>query len=140
MIWIFVRRDYGALECADVAGRSALFKARWQCNLAAGGANPRGETQHFPRCVRSPRISVGADGAASRPCVSSSVDIPVLQDSAPTRVAMDSAGSRWYAFRFARDAHPAIGELRLAECPYLPFKDKPKSSIDFWENTFNELL
>src|SRR5258708_19117523 len=50
------------------------------------------ETQHFPRCVRSSRISVGADRAASRPCVSSSVDIPVLQDSAPTRVAMDSAG------------------------------------------------
>jgi hypothetical protein len=92
MIWIFVRRDYGALECADVAGRSALFKARWQCNLAAGERMLEEETQHFPRCVRSSRISVGADGAASRPCVSSSVDIPVLQDSAPTRVAMDSAG------------------------------------------------
>jgi hypothetical protein len=26
MIWIFVRRDYGALECADVAGRSALIQ------------------------------------------------------------------------------------------------------------------
>jgi len=50
------------------------------------------ETQHFPRCVRSSRISVGAYRAASRPCMSSSVDIPVLQDSAPTRVAMDSAG------------------------------------------------
>src|SRR5258706_14806956 len=50
------------------------------------------ETKHFPRCVGSSRISVGARRAASRPCVSSSVDIPVLQDSAPTRVAMDSAG------------------------------------------------
>src|ERR1700751_1985544 len=50
------------------------------------------ETQHFPRCVRSSRISVGADRAASRPCVSSSVDIPVLQDAASARVAMDSAG------------------------------------------------
>jgi hypothetical protein len=27
MIWIFVRRDYGALESANVAGRSGLFKA-----------------------------------------------------------------------------------------------------------------
>src|SRR5712691_1826274 len=50
------------------------------------------ETQHFPRCVRSARIGVRADGAASRPCMSSSVDIPVLQDCAPTRIAMDSAG------------------------------------------------
>jgi hypothetical protein len=50
------------------------------------------ETQHFPRCVRSSRISVGARRAASRPCVSSSVDVPVLKDSAPTRVGMDRAG------------------------------------------------
>src|SRR5712664_4076696 len=50
------------------------------------------ETQHFPGCVRSPRIGVGARGAASRPCVSSSVDIPVLKDSAPTRAGMDRAG------------------------------------------------
>src|ERR1700686_1359620 len=50
------------------------------------------ETQHFPRCVRSSRIGVGARRAASRPCVSSSVDIPVLKYSAPTRVGMDRAG------------------------------------------------
>ena len=50
------------------------------------------ETKHFPRCVGSSRISVGARRAASRPCVSSSVDIPVLKDSAPTRVGMDRAG------------------------------------------------
>src|SRR5216684_5850599 len=50
------------------------------------------ETQHFPRCVRSSRISVGARRAAPRPCVSSSVDVPVLKDSAPTRVGMDRAG------------------------------------------------
>src|SRR5260370_37708651 len=50
------------------------------------------EPQHFPRCVRSSRISVGAGRAASRPCVSSSVDIPVLKDSAPARVGMDRAG------------------------------------------------
>ena len=50
------------------------------------------ETQHFPRCVRSSRISVGARRAASRPCVSSSVDVPVLKDSAPAGVGMDRAG------------------------------------------------
>src|SRR5438445_11392721 len=50
------------------------------------------ETKHFPRCVGSSRISVGARRAASRPCVSSSVDVPVLKDSAPTRVGMDRAG------------------------------------------------
>jgi hypothetical protein len=31
MIWIFVRRDYGALEYENVAGRSPLLKARSQC-------------------------------------------------------------------------------------------------------------
>src|SRR5258706_4904332 len=50
------------------------------------------ETEHFPPCVGSPRISVGARRAASRPCVSSSVDVPVLKDSAPTRVGMERAG------------------------------------------------
>src|ERR1700730_16417370 len=50
------------------------------------------ETQHFPRCVRSSRISVGARRATSRPCVSGTVDVPVLKDSAPTRVSMDGAG------------------------------------------------
>src|ERR1700682_6817596 len=50
------------------------------------------ETQHFPRCVRSSRISVGTRRAASRPCVSSAVDVPVLKHSTPTRVGMDRAG------------------------------------------------
>src|ERR1700730_552618 len=50
------------------------------------------EKQHSIRCVRSSRISVGARRAASRPCVSSSVDVPVLEDSTPTRVGMDRAG------------------------------------------------
>ena len=50
------------------------------------------KTQHFPRCVRSSRISVGARRAAPRPCVSSSVDVPVLKDSAPPGVGMDRAG------------------------------------------------
>src|SRR5437879_13099470 len=50
------------------------------------------ETQHFPRCIRSSRIGVGARRAASRPCVSVSVDVPVLKDSASTRVGMDRAG------------------------------------------------
>src|SRR3982074_1165297 len=60
---------------------------------------PEEKTQHFPRCVRSSRISVGARRAASRPCVSSAVDTPVLQDCAPTRVAMDREGigmPSWY--------------------------------------------
>src|SRR6185437_16834727 len=47
------------------------------------------ETQHLPCCVRSSRIGVGACGAASGPCVSGSVDIPVLQHCASTRVAQD---------------------------------------------------
>src|SRR5437588_116060 len=50
------------------------------------------ETQHFPRCVRSSRISIGARWAASRPGVSSSMDIPVFKDSVPARVDMDRAG------------------------------------------------
>src|SRR5262249_16888863 len=50
------------------------------------------EAQHFPRGIRSSRIGVGARSAASRPCVSSSVDVPVLKDSAPARVDMDRAG------------------------------------------------
>src|SRR5467141_2649446 len=50
------------------------------------------EPQHFPRCVRSPRISVGADRAASCPCVSGSVDVPVLKDFAPSRVGVDRPG------------------------------------------------
>ena len=50
------------------------------------------ETQHFPRGVRSSRISVRANRAATRPCVSSSVDVPVLENSAPARVSMDRTG------------------------------------------------
>ena len=53
---------------------------------------PAEETQHFPRCVRSLRISVGARRAASRPSVSGSMNVPVLKDSSPTRVGMDRAG------------------------------------------------
>ena len=50
------------------------------------------ETQHFPRCVRSLRISVGARRAASRPCVAGAMDIPVLQDFASARIGMGRAG------------------------------------------------
>src|ERR1035438_9443724 len=50
------------------------------------------ETQHFPRCVRSSRIGVGARRAASGPGVSGSMDAPALNDSSPTRVGMDRAG------------------------------------------------
>src|SRR5262245_42830971 len=47
------------------------------------------KAQHFSRCVRSPRVSIGAGRASPRPCVSSSVDAPVLEDVAPAGVAMD---------------------------------------------------
>ena len=50
------------------------------------------KTKHFPCCVRSSRIRVGARRTPSGPCVSGSVDIPVLNDSAPTRAGMDRAG------------------------------------------------
>ena len=50
------------------------------------------ESQHFLGCVRSSRISVGTSRAASGPCVSGSVNIPVLKDFAPARVGMDRAG------------------------------------------------
>src|SRR6266481_431093 len=65
------------------------------------------ETQHFPRCVRSSRISVGACRAASRPCVSGSVDVPVLKDTAPTRVGMDRAGIGM-ASRYPPATHPLL--------------------------------
>src|SRR5882724_4414633 len=50
------------------------------------------KTKHFLCCVRSSRISVGARRAASGPCVSGSVDIPVLQHSASTRIYQDRSG------------------------------------------------
>jgi hypothetical protein len=37
MIWIFVRRDYGALECANVAGRSVLLKERSRYGMIVSG-------------------------------------------------------------------------------------------------------
>ena len=50
------------------------------------------ESQHFPCGIWSSRISVGASRAASRPCVASSVDIPVLEDCTPARVGVGRAG------------------------------------------------
>src|SRR3954469_2297607 len=78
------------------------------------------ETQHFSRCVRSSWISVGARRAASRPCVSSSVDVPVLKDSASTRVGMDCAGismpsrypSAMHALLRTRRSHRLLKNLR----------------------------
>src|SRR5579863_7460335 len=52
------------------------------------------ETQHFSRCIRSVRIGVGTRRAASGPCVSGSVDFPMLKDSASGGVGMDRAGVR----------------------------------------------
>src|SRR5450631_4046725 len=75
------------------------------------------ETEHFPRCVRSSRISVGARGASSRPCVSSSVDVPVLKDSTPACVDMDRASigmPSGYppAMHLLLDAHRFYGVLK----------------------------
>ena len=53
---------------------------------------PEEKTQHFPRCVRSPRIRVGARRATSRPRVGGAVDIPMLQDFASARVGMGRTG------------------------------------------------
>src|SRR5260370_703587 len=50
------------------------------------------EAQHLPRGVRPSRIGVGASGAASRPCVSGSMDVPVLKHCSPGGVGMDGAG------------------------------------------------
>src|SRR5260370_7980953 len=50
------------------------------------------ETQEFRGWGWSPRSRVGDGRAASRPCVSSSMNVPVLKDFPPTRVGMDRAG------------------------------------------------
>src|SRR5215475_11801617 len=50
------------------------------------------KTQHFPCCIRSSRISIGARRASPRPSVSSSVNAPVLEDVAPAGVAVHRAG------------------------------------------------
>jgi len=49
------------------------------------------EAQHLSRGVWALRIGVGANGAASRPSMSGSMDVPVLKDCPPARVGMDSA-------------------------------------------------
>src|SRR5882757_9266998 len=48
--------------------------------------------QHLSRGVRPARIGVGAGGAASRPCVSGAMDLPVLKDRPPARVGTDRSG------------------------------------------------
>jgi hypothetical protein len=50
------------------------------------------EPQHLPRGVRPSRIGIGASGAAARPGVSGTMDLPVLKDCPPARVGMDGAG------------------------------------------------
>src|SRR5690348_8174185 len=50
------------------------------------------EAQHFPCRIRPSRIGVRPRRAASRPCVSGSMDVPVLKDSAFARVDVDRAG------------------------------------------------
>ena len=51
------------------------------------------ETQHFPRCVGSSRISIEASRAASQPCVSGSM-FQCPKNSAPAHISMDRAGNR----------------------------------------------
>ena len=50
------------------------------------------KTQHFPRCVRSPRIRVGARGTTPRPRMGAAVDAPMLQDFAAADVNMRRPG------------------------------------------------
>src|SRR6266498_5173488 len=50
------------------------------------------EAQHLARGVRPLRIGVSARGAATRPCVAGSVDVPLLEDCPPARVGVDGAG------------------------------------------------
>jgi hypothetical protein len=56
-----------------------------------GGRVLEEEAQHLSRGVWALRIGVGANGAASRPSMSGSMDVPVLKDCPPARVSMDSA-------------------------------------------------
>jgi len=64
-----------------------LLRAR----LSLRGRVLEEEAQHLSRGVRALRIGVGANGAASRPSMSGSMDVPVLKDCPPARVGMDSA-------------------------------------------------
>ena len=100
------------------------------------------EAQHFPRCVRPLRISVGADRAPSRPSVSGSVDIPVLQDSAPIRVAIDSAGVRMTS-RYLPTVHPLVrtrGLYRPFENLITVFRMHGSVAIAMKNNGWNRLL
>jgi hypothetical protein len=47
------------------------------------------KTKHFPCCVRSSRISVGARRTTPGPRVAGSVDIPMLEHFASARVPYD---------------------------------------------------
>jgi hypothetical protein len=90
--------------CLKRANRRHREIGRRLRRLTPLGANARGKTKHFPCRVRCSRISVEAGGAASGPCVSRSVDIPVLQHSAPTGVAQDRSGIGMPSGVPARDA------------------------------------
>jgi hypothetical protein len=76
------------------------------------------ETQHFPRGVRSSRISVGASRAASRPRVSSSMNVPVLKNSASARIDMDRAGKG-----VSSGYPPAMHLLLRARCSHRLLKN-----------------
>src|SRR6266851_75728 len=76
------------------------------------------ETQHFPRGVRSSRVSVRGSRAASRPCVSCSVDVPVLKNSASARIGMDRAGEG-----VSSGYPPAMHLLLRARCSHRLLKN-----------------
>src|SRR6478735_10190895 len=69
------------------------------------------KSKHFPRCVRSSRIGVGACRAPSGPCVSGSVDIPVLQDFAAARFSIGGA-SVSMASGYLAATHRFLGACR----------------------------
>ena len=50
------------------------------------------KTQHFPRCVRPPRIGVRSCRTTARPSVGGAVNIPMLQDFMSACVDMGRAG------------------------------------------------
>src|SRR5229473_8646814 len=77
------------------AGRSAGFsplKMRSNVSRWRGARVVEKEAQHLTRGVGASRIGVGSRGAATRPRVAGSVDVPLLEDCPPARVDVDGAG------------------------------------------------
>jgi hypothetical protein len=93
-IWDSVCRPFAGLSILSTQFRSATWfssaqerrKVRRDIKIGREAARrwslgkrmPEEKTQHFPRCVRSPRIRVGAHWATSGPRMAGAVDIPML--------------------------------------------------------------